>query len=350
VKTKRIAAWILAPLVVAAGGCASTSTPPTPTSTVSVAGTKAGGGSGPGAPAGNERVRALVELDSLRREVATLRDQVEVQEHELDKLKKRQRELYDDLDYRLRARERVAGGGPVPRQPGGMGQPGMGQPGMGQPGMEQPGMPQPGVAQMPPEREPGALAAGGAPSMPGGEPPQEQQPPSQTMPENPPMAAPPVQPEEQPGLATAPAVPAPTAPTQVAVATAAEQAAYDSAFEMLKQGRYGEAIAAFENILAQYPNGALADDSNYWIGEAWYVTRDYERALDIFKQVVARYPDSPRVPEALLKIGYVQNEVGAKAEACRTFSQVINRYPGSRVAISAQTRRKRLELDGHCPG
>ena len=140
----------------------------------------------------------------------------------------------------------------------------------------------------------------------------------------------------------------PQPPTQVAVATAAEQAAYDSAFEMLKQGRYGEAIAAFENMVAQYPNGALADDSQYWVGEAWYVTRDYERALSVFKQVVSRYPDSPRVPEALLKIGYVQQEVGAKAEACRTFADVINRYPGSRVAISAQTKRKRLELDGHC--
>jgi tol-pal system protein YbgF len=254
-----------------------------------------------------------VELDSLRREVAMLRNQVEIQENELDKLRKRQRELYDDLDYRLRARERVSGPAgppagavpPLPTRPVAQTEP-------------------PPLRPVPETTETAAIGPGQAPSPGPGVSPVA------------PVSSPP---EEQ----------APAAPTQVAVATAAEQAAYDAAFEMLKQGRYGEAIAAFENMIVQYPIGALADDSQYWIGEAWYVTRDFERALGVFKQLVGRYPDSPRVPEALLKIGYVQNEVGARTEACRTFTDVIARYPGSRVAISAQTRRKKLELEGHCP-
>ncbi len=324
------------------GGCASTSPPPTSSVPVTTKPASKGAAS-PNVAAGNEQVRALVELDSLRREVALLRDQVEVQENELDKLRKRQRELYDDLDYRLRARERFSGprgpvaGGEYPAQSGAPGAVRRTGPSLGaQTAMTPPASP--GSA-------PGGEAEAAARMMERpGQPPLASAPGADTT-----MSPLPSLPVEVPASQSdpAPAEP-PQSPTQVAVATAAEQAAYDSAFEMLKQGRYGEAIAAFENMVAQYPNGALADDSQYWVGEAWYVTRDYQRALGVFKQVVSRYPDSPRVPEALLKIGYVQQEVGAKAEACRTFTDVINRYPGSRVAISAQTKRKRLELDGHC--
>jgi tol-pal system protein YbgF len=98
--------------------------------------------------------------------------------------------------------------------------------------------------------------------------------------------------------------------------------------------------------LAQYPNGALADDAQYWIGEAMYVTRDFPGGLKAFQAVVQRFPESARVAEAMLKLGYIQYEMGAKEDARVTLTQVVNRFPGSRVSISAQTRLRKLQAEG----
>ena len=48
----------------------------------------------------------LQQLEALQAEVRQLRNTTEVQSHELDQLKSRQRALYDDLDKRLREAER----------------------------------------------------------------------------------------------------------------------------------------------------------------------------------------------------------------------------------------------------
>ena len=44
-------------------------------------------------------------IEDLRREISSLRDQLDIQTFELEKLRRRQRELYDDLDARLRQEE-----------------------------------------------------------------------------------------------------------------------------------------------------------------------------------------------------------------------------------------------------
>ncbi|MFC1665078.1 tol-pal system protein YbgF [Pseudomonadota bacterium] len=126
----------------------------------------------------------------------------------------------------------------------------------------------------------------------------------------------------------------------------AEQTLYENAFELLKQSRYNEAIRGFNNLLFTYPSSALADDAQYWIAEAHYVTRGFESALLGFRTVVARYPNSPRVPDAMLRIGYIQYEVGAYNQARQTLGELVTRYPSSRVAVSAQTRMKKMNQEG----
>jgi len=56
----------------------------------------------------------LQQVEALQAEVRQLRSATEVQGHEIEQLKSRQRSLYDDLDRRLREAERqgVAGGSP----------------------------------------------------------------------------------------------------------------------------------------------------------------------------------------------------------------------------------------------
>lgn len=274
------------------------------------------------APSGNEAVKNTVELQGLREELALLRNEVELQKNQLDKLLERQRNLYDDLDYRLRQQERAAGAAITTTQPPA----GTASLGTSNTGSGFPNTPQPDVT--------------GATTPPGG----TGQAAQGTVTGAAATSAAAIQGMTPTGQGAAPTQPVPT--QQAAIATPQEQAAYDEAFNLLKQSRYQESVTSFRQQLAQHPNGALADDAQYWIGEAMYVTRDFQGGLTAFETVVNRYPESARVAEAMLKLGYIQYELGAKEEARQTFTQVVNRFPGSRVAISAQTRLRKLQAEG----
>ena len=64
-----------------------------------------------------------------------------------------------------------------------------------------------------------------------------------------------------------------------------DQAAYNAAFDKLKAGNYSEAMLAFQAFMNHYPSSDLLDNAQYWIGEAYYVTRDYEHAARAFRAV-----------------------------------------------------------------
>lgn len=57
----------------------------------------------------SQGVGVLSQLDALKSELATLRGQIEVHAHDIETTQKRQRDLYVDLDSRLRKLENVGG-------------------------------------------------------------------------------------------------------------------------------------------------------------------------------------------------------------------------------------------------
>lgn len=121
---------------------------------------------------------------------------------------------------------------------------------------------------------------------------------------------------------------------------AKEQATYDAAYSLLRpeQRRYPEAIKAFNSFLRKYPGSDLADNAQYWLAEAYYVTQDNASALAAFRQLTDKYPDSPKVPGALLKMGYILDAEGEKTEARKHLKQVLNKYPSSPAAGMARQR------------
>ncbi len=125
-----------------------------------------------------------------------------------------------------------------------------------------------------------------------------------------------------------------------------QRVAYDQAFKMLQEGRYPQAIGAFQQYLQTYPDGRYVDNAQYWLGEAYYVTRDYSTALGEFNRVVAEFPDSQKVPDAMLKIGYVHYELKQWDEARNTLTAVAQRVPGTTIARLAEQRLQRMRQEG----
>ena len=149
------------------------------------------------------------------------------------------------------------------------------------------------------------------------------------------------------GVAPGGAVGAPPAsgavsPGSAAPAAAGEQAAYDAAFSALKGADYPKAIAGFRSFVATYPNSGLASNAQYWLGEAYYVNREYQNAIAAFQKVTTDWPDSRKAPDALVKIGFTQSAMGRNGDAKVTLEDVVRRYPGTDAAQLATERLKRL--------
>jgi tol-pal system protein YbgF len=125
-----------------------------------------------------------------------------------------------------------------------------------------------------------------------------------------------------------------------------DRANYQAAFDLLKDGKYTEAIAGFSQFLTTFPTSALADNAQYWLGEAHYVNRQFSEALRHFRTVVEKYPDSRKIPDALLKIGYCNYELKNFSEARSALGQVVSRFGDTTAARLASQRLSKMEAEG----
>lgn len=126
---------------------------------------------------------------------------------------------------------------------------------------------------------------------------------------------------------------------------AAEQAAYNQAFDQLKASNYAGAIGGFEAFLGQYPTSPIAENAQYWLGEAHYAKGEYDKAATAFRAVGERWPNSRKSPDALLKLGYSQIELKQVSAARVTLSDVTRKFPDSDAAKLAAERLRRLPAD-----
>ena len=117
------------------------------------------------------------------------------------------------------------------------------------------------------------------------------------------------------------------------------------AFDALKAKDYDSAIARFKDFLRQYPQSTLAGNAQYWLGQAYYVTRDLDDAAASFRAVGDQYPKSSKVPDALLALGMTQIDQQHLSDGRSTLSQVVQRYPGTDAAKAATSRLANLPPD-----
>jgi tol-pal system protein YbgF len=130
-------------------------------------------------------------------------------------------------------------------------------------------------------------------------------------------------------------------------ASAEDKTSYQAAFNLLKDGQYDRAIAAFQKFLAAYPDSSLADNAQYWLGEAYYVNKTYPEALAAFQRVIDKYPQSRKLSDALLKIGFCRYEMKQWEPAREILGQVVARYSDTPAGRLAQQRLDRMTAEKH---
>ena len=235
-------------------------------------------------------VDMLNRLEQMQQDVQQLRGELELQTHKLEGMERRQREQYMDIDRRLQALET-------------------------------------GQAGVMPPAVPGTDPAGGdITAIP------------------PPVV--PVTPTAPVAPVTPAAPPAPPADPVVASDPAVAKAEYDQSLAILREGRYTDAAQSFKQFLVRHPNSSYTPNASYWLGETYYVTRDFDQSLATFTGLVNKHPQNPKVSDSRLKIGYIHYEKKDWKAARQELEGVVSSYPGTTAARLAADRLARMKKEG----
>ena len=234
----------------------------------------------------------IQQVDQLASEVSTLTGAIEQQTFELEGIKKRQRELYADIDRRLRNLESGSVSAPAT-----------------------------GSISVPQvDSSAAATQQSSAPEAPA---------------------------SSQSASTSSSQTSASLVAPSPATATAEERDAYQAAFDTLKEGRYKNAKTELRAFLDKYPNSTYAGNAQYWLGEAHYVTRSFQQGITEFRNVLEKYPDSNKVPDAMLKLGYTFYELSQYPQAKSVLTDLQQRFPNETAARLAGKRLERIRKEGH---
>lgn len=277
------------------------------------------GGSSGGAPvpvaptdSGSGAVNSEIRLDQLEAQMRTLTGTVEEVTYNIDQLKRRLDKLVSDVDLRLTALEHpdaaaASGAAATDAQANAAPAPGAAR-ATGAAGTDQPAVP---------------AGAGANPDAPASQ--------SGTLGTLSTGA----------GAQTASRTPAkPGGPLPAGSA----QDQYNYAFGLLRQADYPGAEEALRAFVQRYPNDALAGNAQYWLGETFYVRKDYNNAAAAFAEGYRKYPQSGKGADSLLKLGMSLSNVGQKKEACLTFNQLNHDFPNASANIKERAVQEKQHL------
>ena len=233
----------------------------------------------------------IQQVDEVSEDIGLLRGEIEVQGNDINDIKKRQRELYLDIDRRLRDLE----SGATTQAPA-----------------TQISVPQVGTTASAGSATTGEQTPSVEPSTP------------------------------EPATSTTASVSQTPSVTQ-----SAEKEAYQAAFDTLKEGRYKQAKTELKTFLDKYPNSSFSGNAQYWLGEAHYVTRNFDQGVVEFEKVLKTYPTSNKVPDAMLKLGYTFYERKQFDQAKAILQDLRERFPKTTASRLATKRLDRIRKEGH---
>tara|TARA_R110002124_G_scaffold129483_1_gene290828 strand:+ start:129145 stop:130011 length:867 start_codon:yes stop_codon:yes gene_type:complete len=118
---------------------------------------------------------------------------------------------------------------------------------------------------------------------------------------------------------------------------------YERAFAALKDGDYPAAQDGFKAFLETYKDSALTPNALYWLGETYYVQKQYSESARIFAQGYQSHPDSNKTNDNLLKLGLSLAGMGKKEDACIALLQLVKKNtPETPVLSRAKQEAKKL--------
>lgn len=111
-------------------------------------------------------------------------------------------------------------------------------------------------------------------------------------------------------------------------------AVYQAAFKLVREQQYDEAIPAFLDFLAVYPDSQRRPNVYYWLGAVYMLKKNVGDAENYFSRLLSEYGDHPKVPDAMFKLASLQFSQGKRIESRELLDKLIANYDdGSNTAV-----------------
>lgn len=115
------------------------------------------------------------------------------------------------------------------------------------------------------------------------------------------------------------------------------------------------AAAEFANLPTKFAQSPLAADATYYQAESLYFAADKPNAVAAYQKVIANYPNAAILPEAYYGLGTTQAELDQHAEAAATFTTLLQKFANSplvpeaklRLGTSLVAQKKHAEAEPH---
>lgn len=120
---------------------------------------------------------------------------------------------------------------------------------------------------------------------------------------------------------------------------------YQRAYNMLSKGNYEAAEVAFIKFIKDFSEHSLTSNAYYWLGESFYVRKNYIQAAQNFAAGYKKFPEGSKASAQLLKLGISLYALDKNKEACSTFTKLDKEFVELPLSISsrAKTFKEKLE-------
>lgn len=155
-----------------------------------------------------------------------------------------------------------------------------------------------------------------------------------------PPAAAPIDPGAPAGAPPPPVDPA--APVTQPMAPGSPQRMFSTALGDFTVGQWALCIQGFEMYLRSFARTDAADDAQWYIGECHYNDGKFPQAVDAYNRVITNFPRGDRVPDAYYKRGVAFSSMKQPDQARESFETVIELFPDHEMARLARQQLTRL--------
>ena len=111
---------------------------------------------------------------------------------------------------------------------------------------------------------------------------------------------------------------------------------YDKSFAYLRASKFDNAEKGFSDFITKYKGHELVGNAYYWLGETFFVRKNYKQAGANFIKSYKESPNGNKAYESLLKLATSFSHLDKKKEAC----SVINKLDGFNSKLANNLKQR----------
>ena len=113
---------------------------------------------------------------------------------------------------------------------------------------------------------------------------------------------------------------------------------YKHAYNMLIQENFLEAEKYFNIFIGENPKDPLASNAYYWLGETFYVQKQFQKAAISFAKGYQQFPKGNKALDQLFKLSLTFINLGKNEDACASFSKLELEFPNAPKRIKSRVK------------